>query len=172
MLKRNTLLTYVDTSQTVSEKSQEGAKWALLGEGIEELTQSYNSETETKHFIHQSSGTTQIKSYAPTIDISQEAIVSDEAYKFFDEKIRRPRAIGADAETYIVNVEGVYDGKLITGTSFPAELQKVSISINDNGGSAEDGITLGYALNYIGDAVWGTWDATTKTWSDTPFTAE
>lgn len=171
MLKRKTLLTYVDVAQKVTgANSVTGASWALLGEGIEEATQSYNAETESKQYIHQASGTTQIKSYAPTIAIDQESIVDDDAYTFFDEKIRRPRAIGASAETYIVNVEGTFNGKEVTGTSFPAELQKVSVSIDEYGGEASDGLSLGYTLNYMGDPVWGSWDATTQTWSNVEYT--
>lgn len=173
MQKRNTLLTYVDVAQKVTgADGVTGASWALLGEGIEEGTISYNSETESKQYIHQGSGTTQIKSYAPTIAITQESILDDDAYTFFDEKIRRPRAIGTSAETYIVNVEGTHNGKEVTGTSLPAELQKVSISIDEYGGSASDGKSIGYTINYMGDGVWGTWDATTKTWSNTPYTEE
>lgn len=171
MLKRKTLLTYVDVAQKVTgADSVTGANWALLGEGIEEATQSYNAETESKQYIHQSSGTSQIKSYAPTIAIDQESIEDDEAYTFFDEKIRRPRAIGKAAETYIVNVEGTFNGKEVTGTSFPAELQKVSVSIDEYGGEASDGLSLGYTLNYMGDPTWGTWNAEDETWTNTPFT--
>lgn len=170
MQDRCTLLTYVDVAQKVTGSTTTGANWALLGEGIEEGNISYNPETESKHFIHQKSGNTQIKSYAPTISISQESIVDDEAYTFFDEKIRRPRVTGKSAETYIVNVEGTYNGKEVTGNTFPAELQKVSISIDEYGGSGADGKSLSYSINYKGDAIWGTWNAETQTWSDTAYT--
>lgn len=167
MQDRNTLLTYVDVAQKVTDAtSVTGAEWALLGEGIEEGSISYNPETESKHYIHQKSGNTDIKSYAPTLQISQESIIDDDAYTFFDEKIRRPRATGNSAVTYIVNVEGTYNGQEVSGTTFPAELQKVSISIDEYGGSGTDGKSLGYTINYKGDAVWGTWDATTMTWSN------
>lgn len=170
MRKRNILLTYVDINQTSSVESIQTASFKLMGEGIEELTQTYNAETETKQYIHQASGTTDLKSYAPTISISQEAIEDDDAYTFFDEKIRRPRSVGKASETFIVNVEGTYEGKEVTGTTFPAELQRVSISIDDYGGSASDGLSIGYTLNYRGDSIWGTWNATEEKWTNTPYT--
>lgn len=171
MQDRNTLLTYVDVAQKVTgAASVTDAKWALLGEGIEEGTISYNPETESKHYIHQKSGDTHIKSYAPTLAITQESIIDDDAYTFFDEKIRRNRATGTSAETYIVNVEGTYNGQEVTGSKYPAELQKVSISIDEYGGSGSDGKSLGYTINYKGDPDWGTWDATSQAWSNTPYT--
>ena len=39
--------------------------YALLGDGITSLTEEFNPESETKQYINQANGTTNIKSYTP-----------------------------------------------------------------------------------------------------------
>ena len=47
-------------------------KYALLGDGISSLTEEFNPESETKHYINMASGSTRLKSYSPSISVEKE----------------------------------------------------------------------------------------------------
>ena len=55
--------------------------YVLLGDGISSLTEEFNPENETKHYIHQSSGTANVKSYAPSMSVEKEYIKDEELQK-------------------------------------------------------------------------------------------
>ena len=52
-------------------------------------------------------------------------------------------------------------------TAIPAEKQSVSIQIDNYGGAASSPLSIGYTLNFKGDSVAGTFNATTKTFTAT-----
>ena len=60
--------------------------YVLLGDGISSLTENFNPENETKHYIHQSSGTANVKSYAPSISVEKEYIKDEDLQKWIDKK--------------------------------------------------------------------------------------
>lgn len=62
--------------------------YVLLGDGISSLTEEFNPENETKHYIHQSSGTANVKSYAPSMSVEKEYIKDEELQKWIDKKVR------------------------------------------------------------------------------------
>ena len=71
-MKRELLAHYVDTSMGESET------YVLLGDGIASLEESMNPETDSKQWINQSSGTTILKSYTPTIEVERDDCVDDD----------------------------------------------------------------------------------------------
>jgi hypothetical protein len=138
--------------------------WSLLGVGIVDAAIQYNPQTSEEIFIHQDSGTTEIESYKPTMPVEATAYNGNAAFEKID-AIRKARAVGADAYAEIVNV-WLYETP--TAEAYPAEKQDVSIQLESFGGAGGEGAKINFSLNYRGDAVQGTFNPTTSTFTATP----
>ncbi len=58
----------------VSTIDGSGQDYHLIGEGVDSLSEEFNPETETKQWINQANGNTEIKSYTPNIDVDMEDV--------------------------------------------------------------------------------------------------
>ena len=96
---RNDLRHYVDTSMNAEE-----AKYKLLGDGIESLTEEMNPEEETKQYINMASASSSVKSYQRTIEVDKEDCVEDEVQKFIDGLVDT-LPVGAKAKTSFVRLK-------------------------------------------------------------------
>ena len=152
---RSKLLTFLDVSGGSGTED-----WALIGPGVTEMSISFSAQTTTSQYIHEESANTTTTGYQPTAPVTAEMIKDDRVLQFVN-NLRRKRATGSDAETYIVNVD-VYEG---TSTSHPAEKQKVSVQLDSYGGAASDPLGLGFTLNFMGNPTQGTFNMTSKTFS-------
>lgn len=133
------------------------ASYDLIGDGVTSLKMNYNPKTTEETYIHQDTASISVDSYAPVIPVEMTAKIGDEVFEFID-GLRKARAVGADAETSIVNV-WLYEAAV--AGAYPAEKQDVSIQIDDvtiEGGSP---VKINYTINYVGDAVIGTFNPTT-----------
>lgn len=153
---RSGLLTFMD----VSSGGTGSEEYALIGEGVTEMTISFGAQTTTSQYIHQASANTTTTGYQPNAPITAEMVKDDRVLQFVN-NLRRRRATGSDAETYIVNAD-VFEK---TGNSCPAEKQKVSIQIDSYGGAASDPLGLGFTLNYMGDPTQGTFNLSSNTFT-------
>lgn len=156
-VKRSKLAIFLDTSV-----GEETAKWALIGDGVTEQTIAYNPQTSDEVYIHQDSGTTDVESYKPNIPTPMTAIKGDPVFDYVD-GLRKARAIGADARTKICIVY-LYDTE--TTGAYPAEQNDCSIQIDDFGGAGGESATINFTINLIGDAVVGTFNPTTKSFTE------
>lgn len=152
---RSKLLTFMDVSGGTGTE-----EYALIGPGVTEMTTNYNAQTTTSQYIHEESANTTTTGYQPSAPVTAEMIKDDRVLQFVN-NLRRKRATGSDAETYIVNVD-VYEG---TGNSHPAEKQKVSIQLDSYGGAASEPLGLGFTINYMGNATQGTFNLSTNTFT-------
>ena len=155
-INRNLFATYINTTPDST------ATYALLGIGIVGASIQYNPETIQETYIHQTSGSTEVESYRPTFPLEITMHTDDDAIDYL-ETLRKARATLADAKTDIVNVwlfedESLYDG-------YPAELQDVSIQVEEFGGEGGKSVKGAFTVNYIGDPTAGYFDPDTKTWS-------
>ena len=141
------------------------ALWSLINEGHPNLSTSYNAETETYQWIAESSGTTKVKAYAPTVSTEQIAHVGDPIFDFVD-KLSWTLAIGAAAETEYLEVR-IYNAVGASPTTYPARKFKCSISIDSEGDAATDPLSRSYNINFMGDPVFGTFNPSTKTFTAT-----
>ncbi len=156
-VKRSKLAIFLDTSG-----GEETAEWALIGDGVTEQTIAYNPQTSDEVYIHQDSGTTDVESYKPNIPTPMTAIKGDPVFDYVD-GLRKARAIGADARTKICIVY-LYDTE--TTGAYPAEQNDCSIQIDDFGGAGGESATINFTINLIGDAVVGTFNPTTKSFTE------
>ena len=156
-VKRSKLAIFLDTSG-----GEETAEWALIGDGVTEQTIAYNPQTSDEVYIHQDSGTTDVESYKPNIPTPMTAIKGDPVFDYVD-GLRKARAIGADARTKICIV---YLYETETTGAYPAEQNDCSIQIDDFGGAGGGSATINFTINLIGDAVVGTFNPTTKSFTE------
>lgn len=156
-VKRSKLAIFLDTSG-----GEETAEWALIGNGVTEQTIAYNPTTSDEVYIHQDSGTVDVESYKPNIPTPMTAIKGDPVFDYVD-GLRKTRAIGADARTKICIV---YLYETETTGAYPAEQNDCSIQIDNFGGAGGESATINFTINLIGDAVVGTFNPTTKSFTE------
>lgn len=156
-VKRSKLAIFLDTSG-----GEETAEWALIGNGVTEQTIAYNPTTSDEVYIHQDSSTVDVESYKPNIPTPMTAIKGDPVFDYVD-GLRKTRAIGADARTKICIV---YLYETETTGAYPAEQNDCSIQIDDFGGAGGESATINFTINLIGDAVVGTFNPTTKSFTE------
>ncbi len=135
--------------------------WSLVGEGVTELTVAYNPQTSEVVYINQDSGTTDVESYKPTIETPMTAIKGDEVFEFVD-GLRRGRKVLDECVTQCVMVY-LYEEE--QAGAWPAEQNNCAIQIDEFGGAGGESTKLTFTINLQGDAVQGTFNPDTKTFT-------
>ncbi len=136
--------------------------YVLLGDGITSLTEEFNPEQDTKQYIHQSNGTTTVKSYTPSIAVEKEYIKDDELQKWMDAKIKTlPTGTAAQSDYIRINIlEDSVDG------AYPAVKRRCSYQFDSIGGDAGNELVSSMTLGGIGDGIQGTFNVETKTFTE------
>lgn len=148
--KRSQWRTMMNITPTASSPT-----WVLEGKGASEMTLSMNPQTTTVQDVTQDTASTDITGYQPSMPVSKSVSISDPTFAFIDD-IRRNRKILSDAYTQILNVDVFNPTTSGSSSTYPAELQDVSIQIDSIGGPASDPLTINYTYNYRGDGTPGT----------------
>lgn len=158
--KRSFFLLEINTTP-----KSETADYALVGDGVTELTINYNPQTSTNQYIHQDSATTELTGYQPNAPVTGQVVKGDKAFEYVN-GLRKSMAIGSDAHTDIVLIDK-YDIDAATNPDgpFPATRQPVSIQIDSYGGPATDPLSISYTINWRGDGETGTFDTNTRTFT-------
>lgn len=135
--------------------------YVLLGDGITSLTEEFNPEQDTKQYIHQSNGTTTVKSYTPSLSVEKEYIRNDELQKWMDAKIKiLPTGTAAQSDYIRINIlEDSVDG------AYPAVKRRCSYQFDSIGGDAGNELVSSMTLGGIGDGIQGTFDVQTRTFT-------
>lgn len=155
-IKRSLLATFLNTG------TAETPVWSLIGDGVTEQTISYNPQTSDETYINQDSGETDVESYKPTISNPMTAIKGDDVFEFVDE-IRINRKVLGECKTDILIV---YLYKDAENGAYPAERNACSVQIDDFGGAGGESAKLNFTINLLGDAALGTFNPTTKTFTE------
>lgn len=159
--KRSLFLMLINTTPKTAS-----ATYAVVGDGVTELTVNYNPQTSTEQYIHQDSATTELTGYQPNAPATAQVVKNDPAFQFVN-GLRKKRAIGSDAHTDVVLVDKYeIDAAASPDGPFPAERQPVSIQIDSYGGAASDPLSISYTINWRGDGVTGTFDPKTATFTE------
>lgn len=154
--KRSSFLLFLNT------KPKGEADYGLVGDGVTELTISYNPQTSTEQYIHQDTANTEITGYQPNAPVTGQVVKDDKAFEFIN-NIRKKLLIGSDAYTDIVMVD-VFETADTDGP-YPATKQPVSIQIDSYGGAASDPLSIGYTINWRGSGTDGTFDPDSGTFT-------
>ena len=139
----------------------EASDYHLLGEGINSLTEEFNAEEETEQWINQENGTTDIKSYTPSISVEMQDVDQDDAelVEWVNNMIDTLPTGKAAATSYIrVRLKG-------EGPEYPAVRRLCAVSVGSTGGDAGSNVTNSLTLGGRGDGVQGTFNAETKTFT-------
>lgn len=160
--KRELLAHYVDINM-VKTAAGSGQDYHLIGEGVESLSEEFNSETETKQWINQANGNTDVKSYTPNIDFDMEDVdPEDEEMQEWVNKMVDTLPTGSAAVTSYIRVrlknptgEGVYK----------AVKRMCAVSVGSTGGDAGANVTNSISLGGKGDGIPGTFNVTTNTFT-------
>lgn len=131
-------------------------KWVLLGDGIKSLTEGFNPESDTKQYINQENGTTNVKSYTPSMSVEREYI-SDELQAWIDEKIK-VLPVGSKAVSEYVRVN-LLDTPTEDGV-YPAVKRKCTYQFDSIGGDAGSELVSAMTLGGVGDGEQGTFSVT------------
>ena len=138
--------------------------YALLGDGITSLTEEFNPESEGKHYINMASASNKVKSYAPSISVEKEYIKGEALQTWINEKIR-VLPVGAEAEADYVRIN-ILDSASENG-AYPAVKRPCTYQFNSIGGDGGGEIMNNMTLTGNGDAVQGTFDVKTLTFTPT-----
>lgn len=155
MVTREKLMHFLNIGTT-------SASYVLLGDGITSLTEEFNPETETKQYINEANGTTQIKSYTPSIPVEKEYIKDEALQVWLDEKIKI-LPTGSDAEADYIRLN-VYDTTSQSGV-YKAVKRKCTLSFDSIGGDAGSALMNSFTIGGVGDGVQGTFNVSTKTFT-------
>ena len=94
--KRSAFLLFVNTTP-----GAEAGSYALVGDGVTELSISYNAQTSTEQFIHQDTANTELTGYQPNAPVTAQVVKGDTAFEFIN-GLRKKLPIGSGAHTDIV----------------------------------------------------------------------
>lgn len=142
--------------------------WALINEGVTELTEEFNPDDETLKYIAEDAKTSFVKSYAPSISLSA-AVVSDDPVNIYMRKKINELPVGEAADTEYIRFCLLDKAEDVTPTANKAYYigyrRKGNISIGNIGGSAEDYLSTEITINGKGNQTKGyvTVDKTTGT---------
>lgn len=137
-------------------------KYVLLGDGITSLTEEFNPESDTKHYIHQSNGSTSVKSYTPSISIEKEYIQDDDLQEWINEKIKvLPTGSAAQSDYVRINIlEASTDG------AYPAVKRRCTYQFDSIGGEAGSELMNSMTLGGVGDGIQGSFDVESRTFTE------
>lgn len=162
-IKRPSIAHFLDTSASAQYAD---AEWSRLGHNVSSAATEYNPQSETSQDIVSDTASTDLTGYQPTMPVEQQCTKGDAVFEFVND-IRRRRATLGDSYTWLLNVD-TWD---TTNQSGNAEVQRVSVQIDNYGGDGGASPTIGYTLNYVGDAIPGSVTITDGTPTFTPKTA-
>ena len=144
--KRSAFLLFINTAP-----NGPASHYALIGDGVTELSIAYNPQTSTEQYIHQDTANTELTGYQPNAPVTAQVVKGNPAFEFINH-MRVNLPIGSDARTDVVLVDLFEDS---SGSSFPAIKQPVSIQIDSYGGAAADPLSISYTINWCGQGVQG-----------------
>lgn len=154
--KRSAFLLFINTKPEGTS-----ADYALVGDGVTELSISYNPQTNTEQYIHQDTANTELTGYQPNAPVTAQVVKGDAAFEYVND-LRKRLPIGSDAHTDIILVD-VFE--TATSGAYPASKQPVSIQIDSYGGAASDPLSIGYTINWRGSGTDGTFNPDTRTFT-------
>lgn len=153
-MKRHELQHFVDISM---DKTLANPDYHLLGDGISSLTEEFNAEEETEQWINQENGTTDIKSYTPSISVEMQDIDQDDTdlVDWFNNLIDTLPTGSKAVSSYVrARIKG-------SGPSYSAVQRKCAISVGSTGGDAGENVTNSITIGGRGDGIQGTFNVET-----------
>ena len=160
-IKRSSVIHLLNTGTTSSPT------WNLINEGVTELTENFNPDTDSLQYVAEDSATTVVKRYAPSISLTAVIVNGDPVNEWIRTQINT-LPLGENADTQYIRF-CVLD-KISTGSTTPNEytayMRNAVISVDSIGGEAGDNVNTTVNLNGKGDQIKGKVTVTTTTDTD------
>lgn len=133
--------------------------YALLGDGITSLTEEFNPESESTHYINKKSASNSVKSYAPSISVEKEYLKDEDLQEWINKKVKT-LPTGAEAESDYIRIN-ILEGAVEDG-SYPAVKRPCTYQFDSIGGDGGGVLMNNMTLTGNGDEVQGVFDVTTS----------
>lgn len=156
---RHQIADYLNSSST------DTPSFALMGVGFNTLDENPNAQTDGKTYIHQKAQSSQIKNYQTQFPFDTDLIASEEAVMALY-SIGRNQRTGADAELEYVRVE-LFQPHVTLENTFSARKFKVAVAVTGITGAGGEAVKVTGTLHGVGDPVYGTFNTTTKIFTET-----
>lgn len=135
--------------------------WVLMGVGFTTLDEEPNAQTDTVKYVCDKASSTSVTGYDTTFPFEAEQIKEEKAINDIY-KIARNHALGSDAERDYLRVELWNPGE--AENTFEARKFRVAVAVSEISG--ENKMSMSGNLNAVGDPVFGTFNTTTKTFTE------
>ena len=155
---REQLRHYIDVSM-----GAEDAQYELLGDGVSSLNEEMNPEEETKHYIHMSKASNNVKAYQRTFEVDKEDCIDDEVQKWIDSLVDN-LPTGASAKTSFVRLR-LKDAVEGQAGSYKAIKVPCTVSVSSSGGDGGDYVHNIISVKQQGEDVKGVFDIATNTFT-------
>lgn len=152
---REQLRHYIDVTMNSAE-----AKYELLGDGVSSLVENMNPEEETKHYIHMSKASNQVKAYQRTFEVDKEDCIDDEVQKWIDTLVD-DLPTGASANTSFVRFR-LKDAVAGSEGTYKAIKVPCTVAVASSGGNGGDYVHNVINIKQQGEDIKGTFNVSTK----------
>lgn len=127
--------------------------WAVVGQGITDMSTDYSANTTTEKFIINKNATTTVDGYEVSTGAEQSCYKGDEEFEYVD-NLRHTLAVGAKAESHHLSVDKYSYTEADDGTvQYRANMFDCSIEVSSRGG---DTAKINYTIHDNGDPTEGT----------------
>ena len=161
-LMRFKIADYLNVSEVTGTE-----EYALMGIGFNTLDENPNAQTDQKTYINQKSSSTSIKGYQPQFPYDADVCLDEKAIMSLY-KVGRNHLTGADAEKDYIKVD-LYDP--VDTNVFKARKFRVCVEVSGAAGAGGEPIVSSGNLNSVGDLIQGTFNTTTKKFTEGDYVA-
>ena len=139
-------------------------EYELMGVGFTTLDENPGAQSESKIYISDRTASSSIKSYETQFSYESEIIQSEKAIMALY-KTGRNHLTGSNAEFDYIRVE-LWDPVPEQTTQFKARKFRVANEVSSFAGAGGEAVVVSGNLNAVGDPVEGTFDTSTKTFTE------
>lgn len=132
----------------------ESPVWSFINEGVTELTENFNADTNTLQYVGEEQSTTYTRKYAPNISLSAVVVSGDPVNEWIQTQINT-LPVGSAANTQYIRFN-ILDKVTGQDNSYKAYMRGATIAVDSIGGSAGEEIGMSLTLNGTGSQVEGT----------------
>lgn len=123
--------------------------WALVCQGVEELTENFEADTEDVQYICETTKTTNVKGYNVGFDLEMKYVKDSKIQKWANHIVRIPPTGSATSCDYIrFNKDEIMYG---TNNQFIGVRRHATVQASSIGGSATDSLTTSLSINASSD---------------------
>ncbi|MDL2206264.1 hypothetical protein LJC33_05065 [Eubacteriales bacterium OttesenSCG-928-N13] len=141
----------------------ESPVWSLMGKGFNSLDENSQAQTDTKAYISDKEASTIVKGYQTQFPYNMD-LIPEEAALMAVYKVGRNKLTGAASMFDYVRVD-LYETPVEAGV-YPARKFNVSVVPDSSSGAGAEAVVTTGNLNANGDFVEGTFNITTRTFTE------